>query len=113
MLVKKEESVRFENSPACIAFEYPLQDKDINIALIEINGRYPKTGRVSNQEVKEIVFVVGGEGKIVIEKKEYGLKEKSAVLIQPKKRYFFQGKLELLVACNPAWTEKQHKMIQK
>ena len=111
MIVKKKNWVKYENSPKCIAYEYPTNDKDLNIALIEINGKYPDEGEVTNEVVKEIVFVVKGKGKIVVDKKEYAVEEGDAVLILPKQRYFFNGALEILVSCSPAWYLEQHKQL--
>jgi len=109
MIIKKKDRKRLENSPNCIAYEYPLGDKDINVTFIEIEGRYPDKGYVSNEAVKEIVFVVEGKGKIVIEKEEHEVEEGDAVLILPKKRYFFNGNFKLLVPCSPTWYPEQHK----
>jgi len=113
MRIKKDDRVRYENSPKCIAYEYPLGDKDINVAYIEINGRYPDKGFVTNEAVKEILFVVEGEGKIVIEDEEHELKEGDVVLLLPKKKYFFDGKLKLVVPCSPAWYPEQHKNVEQ
>lgn len=109
MIIKKKDRVRHENSPKCIAYEYPLEDKDINVAFVEIDGRYPDKGFVTNDAVKEIVFVVEGEGRIVIEDEGHELKEGDVVLILPKKKYFFDGKMKLVVPCSPAWYPEQHK----
>ena len=88
-------------------------DTDINIALIEINGRYPDQDIVTNEEVKETVFVVEGKGKIVIDKKECEIEEGDAILILPNQKYFFDGSLKLVISCNPAWYPEQHKNIQE
>ena len=69
--VKKEQTKRFENSPTCVALEYPIGDKDINGAVIELNGRYPEMGRVVNTECKEIAYIIEGNGLIVIEETFY------------------------------------------
>jgi mannose-6-phosphate isomerase-like protein (cupin superfamily) len=112
MLVKKENRIEFKNSEKCIAYEYPLNDKDINMALVVINGRYPDTGRVTNEQVKEIVFVINGKGKIFVENKEYELKEGDAILILPKQKYFYEGhNLQIMAACSPAWHPEQHKYV--
>ncbi len=108
MIIKKSERKRHENSPTCIAYEYSLGDKDINVAFIEINGRYPDKGRVVNKICKEIVFVVGGEGKMEIDKKTFPISEGDSVLVKPNQKYFFQGKLEIITCCNPAWYAEQH-----
>ncbi|MEW5955001.1 MAG: cupin domain-containing protein [Candidatus Micrarchaeota archaeon] len=111
-MVRKEDRVEHKNSEKCMAFEYPMGDKDINIAEILINGRYPDTGSVVNEEVKEIVFVTGGEGKIVVEGKEYELKKCDSILLLPKQKYFFEGdSLQIITACSPAWRPEQHKNI--
>jgi mannose-6-phosphate isomerase-like protein (cupin superfamily) len=109
MIIKKKDRIRHENSPECIAFEYPIGDKDINMAFVEIRGRYPDEGYVINESVKELVFVVEGEGKLTIGEKEYGLAEGDAVLILPGEKYFFDGNLKILVPCSPAWFPEQHK----
>lgn len=112
VLIRKENRVEHKNSEKCIAFEYPTGDKDINIAEILINGRYPDTGRVVNKKVKEIVFVIDGEGKIIVEGKEYKLKKGDSILVLPKQKYFFQGdNLRIISACSPAWWPEQHKTI--
>jgi len=111
MIIKKKNRIRYENSPKCIAYEYPLQDKDINVAFIEIDGRYPDKGWVVNEKVKEIVFVAEGRGKIVIEKSEHTLEDGDSILLLPKQRYFFEGKLKIVVSCHPAWYPKQHKNV--
>lgn len=43
-IVKKENRVFHANSKTCLAFEYPTKDLDINVALVEVNGRYPEKG---------------------------------------------------------------------
>lgn len=108
MLIKKSERKKHANSPKCIAYEYPFEDKDINIAFIEIKGRYPDKGRVTNKICKEIVFVTKGKGKIEIDGKEILISEGDSVFIQPKQKYFFEGNLAITTSCYPAWYPEQH-----
>jgi mannose-6-phosphate isomerase-like protein (cupin superfamily) len=108
MIVKKSERKKHFNSSKCIAYEYPLEDKDINIACIEINGKYPDKGRVMNKVCKEIVFVVKGKGKVVIDGKELLISEGDAIFIQPNQKYYFDGKLEITTSCHPTWYPEQH-----
>jgi hypothetical protein len=41
-LITKEQTKEYKNSHACTAIEYPLDDKDINGAVINLSGRYPE-----------------------------------------------------------------------
>jgi mannose-6-phosphate isomerase-like protein (cupin superfamily) len=111
MIVKKEDRVRHENSPRCIAYEYPMGDEDINVAFVEIVGRYPDEGHVMNESVKEMMFVTEGRGRLVIENQEHMLGEGDAVLILPGQKYFIDGKMKLVIPCSPAWSPEQHKHI--
>jgi mannose-6-phosphate isomerase-like protein (cupin superfamily) len=108
MKVKKSERKKFANSPNCIAYEYNFDDKEINTSIIELKGRYPDKGRVTNKVCKEIVFVVEGEGKIEIDNKEFPLQEEDMILILPNQKYFFDGKMKIAASCCPAWYSEQH-----
>ena len=111
MMIKKKSRIKYENSPKCIAYEYPMADKDINVAVIEIKGRYPDEGQVTNEIVKELIFVIKGKGIITVDDKEYELEEGDSVLIRPKQKYFLNGTLELIISCSPAWYPEQHKHL--
>ena len=111
-IVKKSQRKEFKNSEYCIAFEYPINDKDINGAIIKLNGRYPDPGFAINEICKEMAYVVEGNGKIVIEEKEYLISQGDLVLINPGEKYYWQGNMELFMPCTPAWTPEQHKNIE-
>ena len=107
-MIKKSERKKHANSPKCIAYEYPLGDKNINIAFIEIKGRYPDKGRVTNKVCKELVFVVKGKGKIEVDDKKLLISEGDSVFINANQKYFFDGNLEIVTPCYPAWYPEQH-----
>ena len=109
MIIKKSERKKFSNSPVCTAYEYPFEDKDINIAFIEINGRYPDKGRIVNKVCKELVFIVKGKGKIEIDDKNILLEEGDSVFIQSNQKYFFEGNISIIASCHPTWYPEQHK----
>jgi mannose-6-phosphate isomerase-like protein (cupin superfamily) len=108
MIIKKSERKEFKNSPVCIAYEYGHNDKDINLAVIELSGRYPTKGRVTNKICKEVAFVVEGKGKIGIDGKEFMLSEGDSVIIQPNQKFFWEGKMKLAMVCHPAFNPEQH-----
>ena len=110
-IIYKDQAKTFRNSDVCVAIEYPMGDKDINGATIELNGRYPDTGRVVNEVCKELVYVIEGTGILAVEGEEVQLAHGDLALIEPGEKYFFDGKLKLFVPCVPAWYPEQHKNI--
>ena len=111
-IVKTSEAKKRRNSSVCTAIEYPLDDEDINCAVIKLSGRYPDKGRVVNKKCKELVYVVEGDGKLVVEGKEIRLKEGDQVLIEPGERYYFKGDMKFVVPCVPAWYAEQHQEVE-
>ena len=112
MIIKKKDRIKHENSRQCIAYEYPIDDRDINIAFVEIDGRYPDKGYAINKKVKELVFVLDGSGLITIEKDVYKLEKGDVVLILPNTKFFWNGKLKVLASCAPAWSMEQYRRFE-
>ncbi|MFA5946059.1 MAG: cupin domain-containing protein [Patescibacteria group bacterium] len=108
----KSETHTNKNSNVCIAVEYPMDDKDINGAVVELTGRYPATGRVTNLECKEMGYVIKGAGKIVIEDAEHALAEGDLVLIEPGEKFYWEGNMTMFMPCTPAWHPEQHKEVE-
>ena len=111
-IIHKEGTKQFKNSDACTATEYPIGDKDINGAVVDLNGRYPDKGRVVNLKCKELAYVIEGTGKVVVENEEVKLQKGDLVLIEAGERYFFEGDLKMFVPCVPAWYPEQHKEVE-
>lgn len=100
-----------KNSERCIAHEYHLGDVDINGAVVELFGRYPAQGRVTNTICKELVYIISGSGKIVVEGKEIKLQQGDQILILPKEKYYWEGTMMLFIACTPSWHSEHHKKV--
>ena len=111
-LVLKENAVMHKNTLNSVSAEYEMGDKDINIAVVEINGRYPDKGWVKNTVCKELIYIVDGSGVLTINDKEVLLKSGDAILIEPNEKYFFEGNLKVVPACYPAWSIQQVEIIE-
>ncbi|MBN2585211.1 cupin domain-containing protein [Patescibacteria group bacterium] len=111
-IILKGQTKTFKNSATCTAIEYPMGDKDINGAIIELNGRYPDTGWVVNEVCKELVYVIEGAGTLTVEGEEIQLAEGDLALIEPGEKYFFDGHFKLFAPCTPAWYSSQHKTVE-
>lgn len=94
------------------AHEYPVIDNAIHGAIIELNGRYPEKGRIVNEKVYELGYVIRGSGKLVIEDEEINFEEGDQILVKPKQKYYWDAKAVLFMPATPAWYPKQHKIVE-
>ena len=99
--------------------EFPINDKDINIAVSEIYGEHincssDKKGNARfsfNEVCKELVYVLDGQVKIIFHDKEVSFAKGDVFLIEVGEKYYWQGKFKILTACTPAWFSEQHQQI--
>jgi mannose-6-phosphate isomerase-like protein (cupin superfamily) len=108
-IVRSGEAQKFENAASCTAFEYDTHDTDINIARVEIRGRYPLSGSAMNTLVKELVYIEEGSGKVVINSVESAIEKGDVILIEKGERVFWDGTMTLIIACAPAWSPQQYE----
>jgi|SRR5580704_17546199 mannose-6-phosphate isomerase-like protein (cupin superfamily) len=109
--IQKKRSIHRQTSPVCSVQEYPTHDKDLNLAIIELRGRYPETGWALNEQCKEIGFVIKGSGTLTTEKETVTLFEGDLVLINVGEKYFWDGFMTLIMPATPAWYPTQHKQV--
>ena len=110
-IVRLEEANKFENSERCKGIEYQLNDKDINFAIAEINGRYPEKGYCTNEKCKELIYVMEGNGTLNTKDEIIEFKKGDVILIDKEEIYYWDGNFKIIMPCTPAWYPEQHKMI--
>ncbi len=107
-----EQAQKFENGPTCTVYEYG-GDEDLDGAVAEINGRYPESGWSMNTKVKEMAFVLSGEGKVVTKDGEKVLFKDTMILLDANEQYYFEGNdLRIFMPTTPAWTPDQYRIIE-
>jgi mannose-6-phosphate isomerase-like protein (cupin superfamily) len=99
-------------SKTMTAYEYPTQDPILNGAVVELTGRYPRKGRVVNEKVTELCFVLKGKGELIIEGEEIEFNEGDQLLIKPGQRYYWNAVATAYMSCTPAWYPDQHKEVE-
>jgi hypothetical protein len=109
--IKAQEAIFASHDSTCQVAEYEINDHDINIALVQINGRHPKEGWAMNEKCKMMGFVKTGHGFVVIENRKLELSENDVILILPNEKYYWDGCMTLLVPSTPAWTPDQCKIL--
>jgi mannose-6-phosphate isomerase class I len=101
--VKKQDAQKHQNSPNCIVYEYVTKNPEINIALVEISGRYPAEADTINHECTELGYVVKGSGTLVTQTQTAHLSMGDVILIPHGEKYHWEGNLTLIIAATPAW----------
>ena len=93
---------------AVMSYEYDFPEAKMNLARIQIDGRYPSDGFAVNREVDSIVHVVSGEG---IAGTQDGttiqLRQNDQLYLAAGDTYFFEGNFEILYCATPKWTPEQ------
>lgn len=108
----KHQTIERKNSEVCVVTEHPMDDGTIDFAIAKISGRYPVAPqRAINLTCKEIVYVHQGNGKVVVNDKEYLLNAGDLVLIEAGEKFYWEGNMDLFISCRPAFTIDQHQIV--
>ena len=111
-LIKKSDALDGSNSDKCKTVEYSFSDKDMDLGVITITGRYPDEGYCVNTISKELVYVLNGNGKIFFENEVIDFEKGDAVFILPNEKYYWDSNYCVVsLTCTPAWSEEQHLLI--
>jgi mannose-6-phosphate isomerase-like protein (cupin superfamily) len=111
-IVRKTETKETKVGNTMTVFEYPVMDKTLHGAVVEIKGRYPETRRVVNEECYEVGYVIEGSGKLFLEGNEIEFTEGDQLLIKPGQRYYWEANATMFMPCTPAWYPEQHKEVE-
>lgn len=112
-IIKSDEAIKGANSDECKTTEYSFGDKNIDLGLATITGRYPEEGFCVNLISKELIYVLEGEGKLCFDEKIIDFQQGDAILIESNEKYYWESKYcKVSMTCSPAWSKEQHKLIK-
>lgn len=111
----KLEGTPFTNSDTCHGVAFASDTSPTDIAIIEINGRYPQEGSwAKNRESHEIVTVIEGLGSLSIRgARSEELRVGDVVHIAPGQEFAWDGRMRLAMACSPPFNPQQYEIIEK
>lgn len=114
-IVKRENAKIIKNSDTSWLLEYSidLADKDIDFAINHISGRYLESGFCTNQECKELVYVLDGFGTLNKNNCSISFSKGDVLLIDKKEIYFWEGKCQVIMICIPTWYREQCKLFKE
>lgn len=111
-IIKKENAIKGSNSEFCETLEYSFNDKDIDLGVSTITGRYPESGYCVNTISKELVYVLDGNGKIYFENDCVQFTKGDSILIDSNEKYYWDTTYCVVsLTCTPAWNVEQYKTI--
>ena len=110
--IKKSNAVKGANSDKCKTLEYSFKDKDMDLGIATITGRYPENGFCVNTISKELIYVLDGNGKLYFENNCIEFEEGDSILINSTEKYYWDSTYCIVsMTCTPAWNEEQHKLV--
>lgn len=104
------EGEEFRNSDVCYGRTYNPGAGTIDVAKISIRGAYPESGWSYSEESHEMAVVLRGSG--YIEMKDGAREDLTAgdvAYIEPMERFRWNGDLDLIVLCGPAFDPGKYK----
>lgn len=108
-IIKKEEAAQSSNSDKCEIFEYSFGEKNMDICIAVITGRYPDRGYCKHLVCKELIYVLEGSGKLCFEDKTVEFSEGDAVWINPNEKYYWDTDYcKVTITCTPAFSPDQY-----
>ena len=111
--IKKSNAVKGANSDKCKTLEYSFKDKDMDLGIATITGRYPENGFCVNTISKELIYVLDGNGKLYFENNCIEFEKGDSILINSNEKYYWDSEYCIVsMTCTPAWNEEQHKFVQ-
>lgn len=112
-IVKKEQAEILKNSDTSSLLEYStfLNESAMDFCINTITGRYPEKGYCTNEECKELCYVLEGEGSINKKDETINFKQGDVLFIDSKEIYYWNGNCKMIMICSPAWYKEQCKLL--
>lgn len=93
-------------------YEYESQAKSISAGIAEIKGRYPKTGFVINQRIDELVYILAGQGELIMDSGSTAFAVGDVLIIERGEKYAWLGEMTLFMATTPKFDPSQHVEVE-
>lgn len=112
-VIKNRDALKGSNSDKCKTIEYSFDDKDIDLGIATITGRYPESDFCVNTISKELVYILEGTGKLYFEKEFIEFEKGDSILIEPNEKYYWESPYcVVFMACTPAWNKEQYRITE-
>ena len=89
-VIKYNDALKGTNDNKCKTLEYSFIDKDIDVGVATITGRYPENGYCVNSISKELIYVIEGNGLLNFEKETVEFSRGDSILINSDEKYLLK-----------------------
>ncbi len=110
-IVRKSDRLTLTPEPDVKIYEYETDDAFLSGAVAEIDGRYPDRGFCVNERLKELVYVIAGQGLLVFRNKSVPFEAGDTLFIDHGEAFAWEGQMTLYIATAPKFDPAQHKEI--
>lgn len=111
-IIKYQNAETRKNSEKCEVTEYSFGDKDIDLGVAKITGRYPEKGYCLNLISKELIHVLEGSGVLHFENEKVNFSKGDSILIEANEKYYWEAEYCIVsMACTPAFSIEQYRAV--
>ena len=110
-IIRKSEKRVVKPTPLVEIHEYDTEDGFVSGGTAIIKGRYPEVGYVTNEVLKELVYVLSGSGKLIMLNETVEFSEGDVLFIDHKEVFAWEGDMVLFMATTPKFDPAQHKEV--
>jgi len=112
MLIKKSSSEMKQNGESCTVWEYPFPSKNLWIAVVKIDGRYPEKGKAINKKCDIVYYIISWTGKIHNKDGSLDVSEWDSFFLEKNKWYWVEwNDLKMVLPSTPAWFFEQYEEV--
>lgn len=106
----KGAGMQFRNSDTCYGEVFAIEGVPLDMAVIEITGRYPEAGYIYNDEAHEMAYVSQGGGYFKQKGGEWqALNVGDAVYFAPGERVAWKAEnMTVVIPCSPQFDPAKH-----
>lgn len=112
-IIKKTDSVKMSNSNVCEVSEYSFKNKNMDLGVATLTGRYPEKGYCVNSVSNELVYVLEGSGVVCFKDGAVDFSEGDSILIGSGEKYYWDTEYcKVALICAPAWSPEQYELAE-
>src|SRR5688572_15365236 len=112
MFIKRVQSTKEVTGKNGTVFDYPVPNERYGFSAQELDGRFPESGVYRNTVCFEMMYIIEGTGKVVVNGEEHQVEAGDLIVLEPGDKHFGEYKnVKLVTFTSPNWSEEQCEII--